>query len=73
MKTFEQGYAVGWADAIHKYESGQKKSMGISLRDYFAAQAMTIIMGWQGIGLHHRLRAAWLVFTGKADAVRWFE
>jgi hypothetical protein len=30
-------------------------------------------MGWQGLGLFHRLRAAWLVFTGKADAVRWFE
>ena len=30
-------------------------------------------MGWQGLGLRHRLRAAWLVFTGKADAVRWFE
>ena len=30
-------------------------------------------MGWQGIGLRHRLRAAWLVFTGTADAVRWFE
>lgn len=30
-------------------------------------------MGWQGLGLRLRLRAAWLVFTGKADAVRWFE
>lgn len=30
-------------------------------------------MGWQGIALRRRLHAAWLVFTGRADAVRWFE
>lgn len=30
-------------------------------------------MGLQSIGLRVRLKAAWLVFTGKADAVRWFQ
>ena len=28
-------------------------------------------MGWQGICLHKRLHAAWMVFTGKWDALRW--
>lgn len=30
-------------------------------------------MGFQGLCLMHRARAAWLVFTGKADVVKWFE
>lgn len=30
-------------------------------------------LGLQGLGIRLRIRAAWLVFTGQADAVRWFE
>lgn len=30
-------------------------------------------LGFYGLNLKWRLRAAWLVFTGKADVVRWFE
>lgn len=28
-------------------------------------------MGWQGLCLRKRLRAAWMVFTGRWDALRW--
>jgi hypothetical protein len=28
-------------------------------------------MGWQGLCLRERLRCAWLVFTGRADVLRW--
>lgn len=28
-------------------------------------------LGWQGISLRHRIRCAWLVFTGRADVLRW--
>lgn len=28
-------------------------------------------MGWTGYALRRRLKAAWMVFTGNADAVRW--
>jgi len=27
--------------------------------------------GWQGLLLRHRLRCAWLVFTGRADVLQW--
>lgn len=27
--------------------------------------------GWPGICLSRRLRAAWLVFTGRADVLQW--
>lgn len=27
--------------------------------------------GWSGICLRLRLRAAWLVFTGRADVLKW--
>ena len=30
-------------------------------------------LGLQGVFLRHRLRVAWLVFRGEADAVRWIE
>ena len=30
-------------------------------------------MGWPGLALGTRLKAAWLVFTGQADAVKWYE
>lgn len=29
--------------------------------------------GWSGICLRLRLRAAWLVFTGRADVLQWIE
>jgi hypothetical protein len=28
-------------------------------------------MGWSGLCLRMRLRAAWLVFTGRADVLMW--
>lgn len=28
-------------------------------------------LGWQGIQLRKRFRAAWLVFTGRADVLQW--
>lgn len=28
-------------------------------------------LGFQGLFLRQRLRCAWLVFTGKADALKW--
>ena len=28
---------------------------------------------WQGLCLRKRLRAAWLVFTGRADVLQWIE
>jgi hypothetical protein len=28
-------------------------------------------MGWQGLSLRQRLRCAWMVFTGRWDALRW--
>jgi len=28
-------------------------------------------MGWPGLCLRKRLRAAWLVFTGQADVLQW--
>jgi hypothetical protein len=28
-------------------------------------------MSWPGINLHKRITAAWMVFTGKADALIW--
>lgn len=27
--------------------------------------------GWGGISLRHRVRCAWLAFTGKVDLVQW--
>ena len=27
--------------------------------------------GWGGFSFRHRLRCAWLVFTGRADVLRW--
>lgn len=27
--------------------------------------------GWQGLCLRHRVKAAWLVFTGRADVLTW--
>lgn len=30
-------------------------------------------VGFYGLCLRYRLRAAWLVFTGRADVVRWFD
>jgi len=27
--------------------------------------------GWWGLQLRHRLRCAWMVFTGRWDALRW--
>lgn len=27
--------------------------------------------GWQGLSVKARLRAAWMVFTGRWDALRW--
>jgi hypothetical protein len=28
-------------------------------------------MGWQGLGIKARCNAAWMVFTGRWDALRW--
>lgn len=28
-------------------------------------------LGWQGLCLRKRLRCAWLVFTGRADVLKW--
>lgn len=28
-------------------------------------------LGWQGLCLFKRLKAAWAVFTGRADVLRW--
>lgn len=28
-------------------------------------------IGWQGLSLSTRLRCAWMVFTGRWDALRW--
>lgn len=28
-------------------------------------------LGWSGLCLRQRLRAAWLVFTGRADVLQW--
>lgn len=30
-------------------------------------------LGFQGLCLRARFRAAWMVFTGRADVVRWYE
>lgn len=30
-------------------------------------------MGWQGLALRHRLKAAWKVFTGQWDTLSWEE
>jgi len=30
-------------------------------------------LGWQGLRLRHRLKLAWLVFTGQCDALSWKE
>lgn len=30
-------------------------------------------LGYQGLNLPVRFKAAWLVFTGKADVVKWME
>jgi hypothetical protein len=60
--------------APHIYWIGElKRESGVSMSHPTLGYVPARPMGFQGLCLRTRLRAAWLVFTGRADVVRWYE
>lgn len=48
-------------------QSAAQGSCGLPDGRWVAARSL----GWGGVCLRHRLRCAWLVFTGRADVLQW--
>ena len=55
------------------YWARDLKEWSVDARTGYGVNYMARPIGYQGLLLFRRMRIAWLVFTGKCDAVRWSE
>lgn len=54
--------------SIYKADAIKKWNCQINIANY---RYLARPVGFQGINLKHRIKCAWMVFTGKADVLKW--